>query len=145
MASRSRGHKVKSDICESGILRRLPTQALVKARWEALYNESLYEMGFTELNPAKQCVAILFAKTFCSIADIWDCRNVVKEDEIAEKLASMNDLDALTTLLFKCFDKLNTNNPGKEKTPETKKEEPTDIGVALQQLLTNGDRPTRDN
>ena len=139
MASRSRGHKVKSDICKHTILNRIPTASMVKPRLEPLFNEILYDMEFKELPPHKQVVAIMFAKTFCTISDIWDCRHVVKDDEITKKLASMNDLESLTTLLFKCFDKLNTSNLGKEKKREEQKEEAIDFGAELQERLARND------
>jgi hypothetical protein len=136
-ASRTRGHKVKSDICRSGILTRLPTSALVKPRWEPMFNEILYEMQFKELPPHKQCVAIMFAKCFCSIADLWDFRGVIKETDYHEKLVQLNDLDGLVTLLLKLFDKLNAGtNSGKEKKEPEKKEPELDIGQKLQELLS---------
>ncbi|RJR13730.1 hypothetical protein C4585_01580 [Candidatus Parcubacteria bacterium] len=94
-------------------------------------------MEFKSLPPHKQCIAILFAKTFCQIADLWDCRGIVKETDYADKLQAMGKIDELTTLLFKCFDKLNTTNVTKEKETKIETKPAMDIGVELQRLLSN--------
>lgn len=146
MASRSRGHKIKSQISKGGILNRIPTASMVKPKWEPLFNEILYAMEFRELPPHKQIVGIMFARTFCQIAELWDCRGVIKETDYQEKIIALNDLDSLVTLLLKLFDKLNAStNSGKEKKPEATKEPTINMGEALQQLLANGNRPTTTN
>lgn len=146
LASKRRGHTTKREVCSSGILSRVPTSALVRPARDALFYEVLASIGYEELEPLKQCWAILFAQKYCEYFDCIDSRSLHNAEDYRLQLIKERGLPEILKQLKSIGEML---GDGKKKQkdvpiavaipePEPPKPEPVkeiDLGAMLTDLL----------
>lgn len=137
MASKTRGHKLKSEVAGDGFLNVIPTANIVPTKYEPLYYHVLDGLGYRDLAYDRAIVAWMIAYTTVRIYQAIDQSAVANDADRTGKIAEMESLPKLQKSLL---DLLNAFHGKRREEPQDNDDLQEQLARALNGSI--GDRTT---
>lgn len=129
MASRSKGQRIKADVAGSGFLNHIPTSSIIPEKYEPVYYQVLFDLGFKDLAGDRQLIAWQISYTTVRMYQAMDQSSVYNDADRSSKREEMQQLPQLQKSLLALISALHG------KRPEEPPEEQEDLQEALNRLI----------